>query len=75
MEELKEKIYELLKNNAENVSANHWVNAIHEDKFFNLSEEIVKLFIQHVSISLPSGDDVVNVCIKQINDRIAGTKT
>ena len=44
MEELIEKVEELLQKNAENVSANHWINAIHEDKFSELAPEIVKLF-------------------------------
>lgn len=44
METQIEKVLELLKLYAENVSANHWVIAIHEDKFENLAVEIVKLF-------------------------------
>jgi uncharacterized protein with NAD-binding domain and iron-sulfur cluster len=43
-ETLIEKVYDLLKRNAENVSVNHWVNAIHEDKFERLAGEIVELF-------------------------------
>ena len=39
-----EKAEELLKKYAENVSVNHWTNAIHEDKFSELATEIVKLF-------------------------------
>ena len=44
-----EKVYELLKQNAENVSANHWINAIHEDKFEDLSHKIVKLFTNNTN--------------------------
>lgn len=35
------KVYKLLKSHAENVSATHWVNAIHEDKFTALATAIV----------------------------------
>ena len=44
METPVEKVNELLDRYSENVSANHWINAIHENKFKSLAEDIVKLF-------------------------------
>ena len=44
MEEKIELIEELLEKYTENVSVNHWINAIHEDKHADLAQEIVKLF-------------------------------
>ena len=43
-EEKIELIEELLEKYTENVSVNHWINAIHEDKHADLAQEIVKLF-------------------------------
>ncbi len=39
-----EKVRELLRISTENVSVNHWIPAIHEDKHDALTKEIVKLF-------------------------------
>jgi hypothetical protein len=55
MEELIENIEKLLKKHAENVSANHWINAIHEDKFSDLAQEISDLFKDN--IPLPDKDN------------------
>ena len=44
MEDKLEKLEELLSISTENVSANHWIPAIHEDKHEALAKEIVKLF-------------------------------
>lgn len=41
--ELLEKVEDLLRISTENVSANHWIPAIHEDKHEGLAQELVKL--------------------------------
>jgi hypothetical protein len=43
-DELLEKIEALLRTNIENVSANHWIPAIHEDKIIGLAQELLALF-------------------------------
>lgn len=40
---LLEKVEDLLRRNTENVSANHWTPAIHEDKHAALAQQIVYL--------------------------------
>ena len=45
--ELLEKVEDLLRISTENVSANHWVPAIHEDKHEGLAQELVKLLAIH----------------------------
>ena len=45
--ELLEKVEDLLRISTENVSANHWTPAIHEDKHNGLAKELVKLLAIH----------------------------
>ena len=45
--ELLEKVEDLLRISTENVSANHWIPAIHEDKHEGLAQELVKLLAIH----------------------------
>jgi hypothetical protein len=45
--ELLEKVQDLLRISTENVSVNHWIPAIHQDKHEGLAQELVKLFTIH----------------------------
>lgn len=57
--ELLEKIEDLLRISTENVSAYHWIPAIHEDKHEGLAQELVKLLdIHNVVKSLPNDEEV-----------------
>lgn len=66
MESQIDDIYELLKRNAENVSANHWIFVLHEDKFKNLAKEIVELLLKpdtnerYLLIEWLSGEPIIN---------------
>ena len=61
--ELLEKVEDLLRISTENVSANHWIPAIHEDKHEGLAQELVKLLaIHNVSQQRELLIDCVNFC-------------
>lgn len=58
--ELLEKVEDLLRVSTENVSANHWIPAIHEDKHESLAKELVKLLSIHIVSGMFSSEKLEN---------------
>ena len=73
-EEIHEMILDLLTATAENVSANHWINAIHENKFEDLTNKIMSIVDVAIGIQDPPQNATIDELDQKIHDIISAKK-